>query len=112
MIIALKKDLEVGNTGMTVNHWLVTKVSHNPIGEHVRIEINGYKSRADRVAGKDAIAGAFHRFIIRNDETGNHYNKFNRFVSDKVDAKHKDHFKGAVLEYLQSLPDFADAIED
>ena len=112
MIIALKKDLEVGNTGVTVNHWLVNKVSHNIIRERVTIEMVGYKSRNDRLAEKDAIAGAFHRFIIRNNKAGNDYNKFNRFVSSKVDAKHKDHFKGAVLDYLQSLPDFADAVED
>jgi len=113
MIIALRKELEVANTGLTVNHWLVTHVNHNPIAEFVRIDLVGYKSRADRVDNlKDPVQGANHRFIIKNDESGNHYNKFIRFVSDATGAKHKDYFKGAVLQYLYGLAEFEGSIED
>lgn len=35
-----------------------------------------------------------------------------RYVSTTPDAKHKEYLKEAVLEYLRTVEDFTDAIDD
>ena len=72
------------------------------------------KSRLDEEAPKIKNL----RFKIENtyDEDGNivdrDYNKFMRYVSATQEAKHKEYLKEAVLEYLRTVEDFTDAIDE
>jgi hypothetical protein len=131
MIIALRKDLEVGNTGLTVNHWVVTRVANNILRDVARIDIIGYASRADRVAGKDEVSGANYQFVLKNipavlDENDvevtpadNVYNRFNNYSLSaeelviQPDPKQRHFLKYATLNYLRNeVADFSGALEE
>ena len=117
MIIAIRKELEIGNTGNTADHWVVVNLNHRVEKEKVILEVVGYKTRADRIAGKDPIEGK--KFTIKNtydSESGDivikDYNKFNNFTLDDATSKHRNLIKGAVLQFLSSIPEFDGSIED
>ena len=131
MIIALKKELEVGSTGLIINHWIVNRVVNNVLNNFARINIIGYASKEDRLAGKDMVLGANYDYIIENipevlgadgvtviTPANNEYNKFNNYsLSVEESLKHPDpkqrHFlKYATLSYLRNIPDFDGATEE
>ena len=117
MIIAIRKELEIGDTRNTANHWVVINVNHKVDDEKVRFELHGYKNRASRIEGGTPCVGK--KFTIKNtydSETGEivtrHYNKFINFTLDDATSKHKELMKGAILQFMDSIPEFDGSIED
>lgn len=118
MIIALKKQLQIRDQDLkviNVNHWVVTDVVHRLDKEFVVLTINGYKNRQARINGYNPVVSGIRRKIKNtydeeNNIVTNDYNKFIRY--QETDGKHKDLLRGAVLEFMLSMPEFADAVND
>jgi len=135
MTIALNKQLPLGNTTGTAGHWLVKSILHNTNNDFVVIKLQGFESGQARRAGAEPYPRQFdYKFIVQNtDENGsvtNNYNKWKNFKLDKlqvVDGKimngsvkvgngtvirdrHLE--KAKVLQFFETVPDFADATDD
>ena len=120
MIIAIKKQIQIKDRDLksiTVSHWVVEDVVNRVSQDFATITLAGYTNRQSRLDGEAPVIKNL-RLKIENtyDEDGNivkkNYNKFMRYLSATPDARHKDNLKEAVLEYLRTVTDFMDAIDD
>jgi hypothetical protein len=67
--MSLKKLIEVQNTGINAEHWFIANVNIDFTYKQISVNLEGYKSKQDRLDGKSPIPSANINFPIRNWKT-------------------------------------------
>jgi len=137
MSIKINKELPLGNTGLTLTHWLVVKVVEDTEKEQAIFKLLGFSSAAKRNEGLYPVdmKQAQKRFVVKNytevdpdtevETVIDDYTKWsNRKLTDAelalrtldgngvpiIRAKHIQ--KSQILWYLSTLPEFDGMVEE
>lgn len=108
MIIAIKKELEIGNTGNTLSHWNVQVAHIKPLEQVALITYHGYLDESVlNMEGKKPIPNAKIQYRIANwvekseveGEPDIEHNDFDTLVQNGLDVA----FDDALINHVQNI---------
>lgn len=96
--MSLKKLIEINDASISAEHWYLAVTSHYHLKKSVRLTYIGFKSKQDRLDGKNPIPQAEIKFSVKNWKES----KFDAQGIEKI-INHNDYNKYVTAELKTAL---------